>query len=254
MTPFTLLWLGLAALPLSSAWAQPAAAPARPNVLFIVADDLTTRLGCYGDVHAQTPALDRLASGSVVFDHAFVQASVCTPSRKSFLTGLGIDKVGVANNNYLAEQPDTMTLPRWFREHGYQTARVGKIEHTENYAGPKDWELSLQGNPPAGAPPRITEYRNRDGAVLGRRQVYPDGVLTKDQVRAQAFHTFLASQWDRQRPFFFALGFHSPHDPCELPASHLERHALASINLASRSDAEAEMSRHRALRKAHFGH
>ena len=231
MTPFTLLWLGLAALPLSSAWAQPAAAPARPNVLFIVADDLTTRLGCYGDVHAQTPALDRLASGSVVFDHAFVQASVCTPSRKSFLTGLGIDKVGVANNNYLAEQPDTMTLPRWFREHGYQTARVGKIEHTENYAGPKDWELSLQGNPPAGAPPRITEYRNRDGAVLGRRQVYPDGVLTKDQVRAQAFHTFLASQWDCQRPFFFALGFHSPHDPWEMHASHLERHALASMPL-----------------------
>lgn len=163
--------------------------PARPNVLFIVADDLTTRLGCYGDVHARTPALDRLASGSVEFDRAFVQASVCTPSRKSFLTGLGIDKVGVANNNYLAEQPDTMTLPRWFREHGYQTARVGKIVHSENYAGPKDWELSLQGNLSAGAPPQITEYRHRDVAVLGRRQVYPDGVLTKDQVRAQAFHS-----------------------------------------------------------------
>ena len=60
----------------------------RPNVLFIVSDDLRPELGCYGG-EALTPALDKLAAspGALVFDRTYVQQAICCPTRSSFLTG-----------------------------------------------------------------------------------------------------------------------------------------------------------------------
>lgn len=65
-----------------------AAVPSKPNILFIIADDLATRLGCYGDKAAITPHLDRLAAEGVVFTKAYCQGAVCTPSCTSFMLGL----------------------------------------------------------------------------------------------------------------------------------------------------------------------
>ena len=63
------------------------AAP-RPNVLFIMADDLNTDLGFMGDKTAVTPNLDKLATQSTVFNKAYCQAPICGPSRNSLLTGI----------------------------------------------------------------------------------------------------------------------------------------------------------------------
>jgi arylsulfatase A-like enzyme len=62
------------------------AAEPRPNVFFIIVDDLTTTLGCYGNTHVRTPHMDKLAARGVRFDHAYTQFSVCDASRCSFLT------------------------------------------------------------------------------------------------------------------------------------------------------------------------
>ena len=119
MTTFRLILLLAAAMvPFA------AAAPSKPNILFIIADDLATRLGCYGDKAAITPNLDRLAAEGVVFTKAYCQGAVCTPSRTSFMLGLNTRH---ARANHFIEHPDTMTMGRWFREHGYQTAAIGKI-------------------------------------------------------------------------------------------------------------------------------
>ena len=73
----------------------PPAGPRHPNVLFIAVDDLRPELGAYGNPHIQTPHIDRLARGGVIFTRAYVQQAVCNPSRASLMTGLRPDTLRV---------------------------------------------------------------------------------------------------------------------------------------------------------------
>ena len=100
----------------------------RPNILFIVADDL--RAG-FGDPMAHTPNSTRSAERGVTFGRAYAQYPVCNPSRVSFLTGLRPETTGILGNDvYLRTKlPDIVTLPQLFRQHGYFTASLGKIFH-----------------------------------------------------------------------------------------------------------------------------
>lgn len=199
--------------------AQAAGEPvAKPNILFLVADDLAARLGCYGDSAAITPNLDRLAREGVLFNHAYAQGSVCTPSRTSFMLGLNNRHAGA---EHFINHPETMTLGRWFREHGYQTFSVGKIDHTEAYADPKAWDI------------RVPIAACKKGAVgasqlqsfdedLGAR--HPTGHRFKAEAQVEALDDwarteralhFLEQERDAEKPFFAAIGFNSPHDPWE---------------------------------------
>ena len=203
----------------------------KPNVLFIIADDLAARLGCYGDSTAVTPALDQLAAEGVLFERAYAAGTVCTPSRKSFLTGLSVATVGHGNNNFMKDHPETMTLPRWFREHGYQTAKVGKVEHTDEYAGPLDWDSVLKEKPVSNKGAKTLRYKSKEGIELGYAIVRPDHEPTIDQARTDAFADFVSNQWNRSQPFFFALGLHSPHAPWDFQQKHLNLHPAERISL-----------------------
>ena len=117
----------------------------KPNVLLLIADDLAVRLGCYGDPLAKTPGLDRLAAEGVLFQRAYAQGVVCTPSRKSFLTGLSTKVTGAGSDNYMQAHPETLTVSRYFRQHGYQAIGIGKVEHTMDFIDPQGWDIREPG-------------------------------------------------------------------------------------------------------------
>lgn len=106
----------------------------RFNVLHLIADDLRTSIGAYGHTDAaKTPHLDRLAAQGVVFENAYSQIAVCTPSRNSFMTGRNPDTTGVYND--AIGYPDFRasprghhwtTLPGHFAKHGYFVTGLGR--------------------------------------------------------------------------------------------------------------------------------
>ena len=126
----------LLALFLASALLAPqaviqAADKPRPNILFIAVDDLRPELGCYGNQAARTPSLDRLAAGGMVFNRAYCQQAVCSPSRSSLMTGRRPDATRVwdLETHFRVALPDAVTLPQHFKANGYHCAAISKIYH-----------------------------------------------------------------------------------------------------------------------------
>src|SRR5437870_1334493 len=112
------------------------------NVLLIIADDMNTRLGCYGDPVAKTPNMDRLAARGVRFDRAYCPYPLCNPSRSSFLSGKRPGTTRILDNltpprTYLT---NLVFLPEYFQAHGYFTARFGKILH-EKFENAISWDF-----------------------------------------------------------------------------------------------------------------
>ena len=107
----------------------------KPNILMIAVDDLRPMLGCYGDPVALTPNIDRLAERGILFERAYCQFAKCGPSRLSILTGLRPDAIGVwSHRNEEAEKfrlrrPDAVSIPRWFKDHGWHAQGFGKVCH-----------------------------------------------------------------------------------------------------------------------------
>lgn len=110
---------------------------AKPNVLFILCDDLRPdALGCYGSKHVKTPHIDRLANEGVRFANTFCTTSLCSPSRASILGGLYAHTHGVTNNftEYPADMP---SFPGLLHDAGYATAYFGKYHMGENNDDPR---------------------------------------------------------------------------------------------------------------------
>ena len=98
----------------------------KPNVLFVFADQLRyTGLACNGNSVVRTPALDRLASEGVVFDHAFSSCPICSPYRGQLLTGRYSHANGVVCNEYVLSE-NQQTLPEALKAEGYRTTFIGK--------------------------------------------------------------------------------------------------------------------------------
>ena len=100
-------------------------------MLFIAVDDLRPTLGVFGDTDIKTPNIDRLARSGAVFLQAHAQQAVCNPSRASLMTGLRPDTIKVwdLETDFRVTSPAVVTLPQYFRQHGYYAASIGKIYH-----------------------------------------------------------------------------------------------------------------------------
>jgi arylsulfatase A-like enzyme len=180
-----------------------AAEPAtRPNVLFILCDDLRPdALGCYGSKHVKTPHIDRLAAGGVRFRSGFCTTSLCSPSRASILTGLYAHAHGVRNN--FTELPPA--LPHWpgrLRDQGYATGYIGKWHMGEDNDAPRpgfDWFVSHKGQ---------GKYFDTEWNVNGERRETPKGYYTT--VVTDYATDWLAKQ-PAGNPWALCLGHKAPH-------------------------------------------
>lgn len=121
---------------------------AKPNIIFILADDLGWGdLGCYGHPQTQTPNLDRMAREGTLFTQFYVNGSVCSPSRCAFFTGQYPARHRIHGHYATVEQnqargmsqfldPRTPNLAMLLKRAGYSTAHVGKWHLGSNSGGP----------------------------------------------------------------------------------------------------------------------
>lgn len=225
---------------------------ARPNVLLIMADDLAATLGCYQHPQAKTPHLDALAARGLLFSKAYCQFPHCNPSRASMMSGLRPATTAVTNNedNLYQNLPEVLTLPHHFRNHGYATARCGKIFHLgvptglESMDDPQAWDF---GTPFASELPFPPARKSVVKVKTGKKQgiswlEIPDGedLLVDGRFTQQAVR-WLAER-DDEKPFFLAVGFHRPHLPLVAPATYFDHYPLESIELPkSPADDEADI-------------
>ncbi len=115
--------------------APPPAAGARPNIVWIVADDMGLEIGAYGDPLARTPNLDRLAAEGVRYTNAFATAGVCSPSRAALITGMYATSIGAHHMRSIeggyqpVPPPEVKTFTEYLRAAGYWTSSRGKLDY-----------------------------------------------------------------------------------------------------------------------------
>ncbi|USN99718.1 MAG: sulfatase-like hydrolase/transferase [Phycisphaeraceae bacterium] len=220
------------------------------NILFIAVDDLKPNLACYGDAHAKTPNIDRLAARGVIFSNAQCQQAVCGPSRASLMTGLRPDTTKVWDLQTLFRDhiPDVVTLPQYLIANGYTTTGMGKIydprsvdkqldrvswsipyletscvsDETFFYRDPKQVELVLSKLPEAKAK-GIKGWKQVQDFIGVRPSTdqadvpddaYPDGVIADQGVAS------IRTLAPKDEPFFIAVGFKKPHLPFNAPSRY----------------------------------
>ncbi len=217
-----------------------AAPPQRPNVVMILVDDLKPLTGAYGDKHALTPELDRLAAKGVRFDSAYCNQAVCAPSRFNLMLGARSTTLGIYNfgKNFRDFYADTVTLPQHFKNSGYQVESMGKIYHIGHgtYGDDASWSIphhkdlvieyvdpksktsdqltkeeALFSNKPSKGLPRGAAWESPDVAD----EAYADG-----RVAAHAITRLKAAKEKPGQPFFLAVGFARPHLPFSAPKKY----------------------------------
>jgi N-acetylglucosamine-6-sulfatase len=196
-----LLALGLLAAP-ATAWCSTVrAAPARPNVILVVVDDLRwDDIGAAGHPFVRTPNIDRLAREGARFVNAFATTPLCSPSRATILTGLYTHHHGILDNTDRSALSHTLaTFPRRLQRAGYDTAFIGKwhMGNDETRRPGFDYWVAMRGQGEA-IDPWLHE-NDRGSRVAG----YVTDILTD---RALQF-----VKRARQRPFFLMLAHKALH-------------------------------------------
>ncbi|MEI6344373.1 MAG: sulfatase [Verrucomicrobiota bacterium] len=239
----------------------------KPNVLFIIVDDLRPELGCYGKDYIHSPNIDRIASNGVVFDRAYVQQAVCSPTRSSLLTGTRPDttKVWDLKTHFRKAIPDVVTLLQNFKNNGYFVQGMGKVFHggfndqgswsvpwvnpkSQVYALPENNELNS--HKPAGEPDGDGESKK---AIPGEKEPYAAGEIAPNRLRTRGPAFECADVPDntytdgkvcdlaleamrklaaKKEPFFLAVGFVKPHLPFVSPKKYWDLYDPATIKLA----------------------
>ncbi|MEX0323865.1 MAG: sulfatase [Puniceicoccaceae bacterium] len=208
------------------------AAASKPNLIFILVDDLGYGdLSSYGATDLETPRIDRLMGESLRFNQFYANCTVCSPTRASLLTGRYPDNVGVPGvirqnpaNSWGYFDPNAVTLPDMLNKAGYHTAIIGK------------WHLGYE------APNRPNDrgfdffhgflgdmmddyYTHRRGGInwmrKNHKEIDPEGHAT--ELFSDWAIDYLNDRKDKPEPFFLYLAYNAPHFPIQPPDDWLKR-------------------------------
>jgi N-sulfoglucosamine sulfohydrolase len=159
----------------------PHAAEKRPNILWLIIEDACADFGCYGNPDVRTPRIDRFAQEGQLFRHAFATASVCSPSRSAFMTGVFQTRFGGENHRSHRSPadrrpPGVRLITERLREAGYFTANIRDLPAELGFKGADktDWNF------------------------------YDDG---------KAFDGHQWSELKQKQPFYAQINFHETHRP-----------------------------------------
>lgn len=235
-------WLCLCVCFGFAAPASSAESPKRLNVLMIAVDDLRPQLGCYGDRVVKSPNIDRLAARGLVFDRAYCQVALCSPSRIALLSGLRPDTTGIfeIGPTLRSRAPDVVTLPQLFKQNGYFARSLGKVYHV-GIDDPESWSvpswhskkprygpegqakvskaaaaLKASGKTPPERGPELPFYA---GPAFEAPEVDDDELLDGDTAR-EAVAALAELARKPETPFFLAVGFANPHVPWVAPKKY----------------------------------
>ncbi len=238
------------------------AALERPNILFIIVDDLRPELGCYGNSEIQTPNIDRLAQEALVFTRAYCQAAACAPSRASVMLGMRPDttRVWSLGEKFREIDPAAVTMPQHFSRFGYHTVSMGKIFHNHMPDRVSFDEPDLR--PAAYNTPELIDrepesfYHDEEiqkehalvraerikknpnayagGWAYGRSTESFDAPDTAfyDGAQTELALETLERLKGKDQPFFLALGYYRPHLPFVAPAKYWDLYDRDSISPA----------------------
>jgi len=225
---------------------SPASEPVRrPNVLLICVDDLKPVLGCYGDKIAKTPNIDRLAGQGVLFESAYCNQAVCSPSRNALMTSLRPQTLGIYDlaTNFRRSRPDAVTIAQHFQQHGYSTQAFGKVFHVGH--GNAEDEISWtvpHWRPKAGQYQLAASQANKRANNNGPRGTatesadVADDVYGDGQIAVEAAARITAGAENKDQPFFIACGFLKPHLPFVAPKKYWDLYDPKTVPMPQVTD------------------
>ena len=233
----------IAAASIMLCWAV--CAHARPNVLFIIVDDLRPELPAYGHEQVQAPHIDSLAAEGVVFANAYANVPVCGASRASMMSGLRPTATRFVNFDSRIDEdaPDVVPLHALLKANGYQTESLGKVLHHQDDS-PGGWSTAPW-SAQDGVPQHLaTGFRNyQDPANIAAFKENGIGPATEaadvdddayfdGQTAARAVAA-LERLAQSEQPFFLAVGFVKPHLPFTAPQKYWDLYERDAISIGT---------------------
>jgi arylsulfatase A-like enzyme len=221
---------------------SPTFAAEKPDVVFIIVDDLNDWIGAMGGhPQTQTPNLDTLAARSVLFTNAHCNAPQCGPSRLSLLNGLYPKSTGKYFNSpkrmpFYGDQPtqgitsknppkNPIVFQQHFKKNGYRIVSGGKVGHGDALKKQADFDA----------------YLKRPGDARGnftddKKNLWGEGGPHNHPVEATGDYKvadWAINQWQQagDKPLLMTVGFYRPHRPFNAPKAYFEKFPLDSIQL-----------------------
>jgi arylsulfatase A-like enzyme len=198
----------------------------RPDIVFIIVDDLNDWLGCLGGhPDAKSPNIDALADAGMLFSQAYCNSPQCRPSRTSLMTGVYPFKTGTYFNARFGDETrvTTPTLQQFFMASGYRVASGGKVFHgTPGKHGDSLFKKPGDPKPPKGKDNFNAMRAPNDGYALD---------VGDEEMSDYKVAQWAMKQWNKvtEEPLLMTVGFFRPHRPLHVPKPWFDQFPLTSI-------------------------